>query len=100
MVDIVDALAVDRGTDKEGQAMNVNISDYGALLTLVIFAGGIVLSAGGAQYQLHSQQTRLTEIETQQQADHAMMDAMRIELAEIRVDVGWIRKELERADEN
>jgi sensor domain CHASE-containing protein len=76
--------------------MNVNISDYGALLTLIIFAGGIVLSAGGAQYQLHSQQTRLSEIETQQKQDHAIMDAMQIELAEIRVDVRWIRNSLEQ----
>jgi sensor domain CHASE-containing protein len=80
--------------------MNVNISDYGALLTLIIFAGGIVLSAGGAQYQLHSQQTRLSEIEIQQKQDHDIMDAMQIELAEIRVDVRWIRKELERDPEN
>jgi hypothetical protein len=98
LVAIVDALAADTRTNKEGQVMN-NISDYGALLTLIIFACGIVLSAGGAQYQLHSQQTRLAEIETQQKQDHAMMDAMRIELAEIRVDVGWIRKELERDNE-
>tara|TARA_Y100000034_G_scaffold92407_1_gene111673 strand:- start:185 stop:403 length:219 start_codon:yes stop_codon:yes gene_type:complete len=67
------------------------LKDYGNAITLLVIFATAVASAATAQYQIRNQGERLNAIETRQRMDHDTM-------TEIRVDVSWIRKALEKQD--
>ena len=58
---------------------------------IVLFIGGMVLTWGRFEFKVNNQETRLAEVESSQKAADSSYVDLRVQLAEIKVSLDYIK---------